>query len=75
MAVYTININERTKAGKGLVQYLRALGVIEEEGKATEYDPTDCEAYREAMKDVAEGRVYCYSSLEELKARLSDAEV
>ena len=30
MATYTITINERTKAGKGLVNYLRYLGVIDE---------------------------------------------
>ncbi|MBR3303567.1 MAG: hypothetical protein IKI67_05235 [Bacteroidales bacterium] len=30
MATYTITINERTKAGKSLVEYLRNLGVIEE---------------------------------------------
>lgn len=29
MATYTITINERTKAGKSLVEYLRNLGVIE----------------------------------------------
>ena len=26
MATYTITVNERTKAGRGLVEYLRSLG-------------------------------------------------
>ena len=29
MATYTITVNERTKEGRGLVRYLKALGVIE----------------------------------------------
>lgn len=35
MATYTITINERTKAGKCLVGYLRSLGVIDEPNDAT----------------------------------------
>ncbi len=30
MATYTITINERTKVGRSLVDYLRNLGVIDE---------------------------------------------
>lgn len=35
MATYTITVNERTKAGKSLVGYLRSLGVIDEPNAAT----------------------------------------
>ena len=35
MATYTITVNERTKAGKILVNYLRDLGVIDEPNEAT----------------------------------------
>ena len=35
MATYTITVNERTKAGKSLVGYLRSLGVIDEPNDAT----------------------------------------
>ena len=35
MATYTITVNERTKAGKSLVNYLRDLGVIDEPNEAT----------------------------------------
>lgn len=35
MATYTITVNERTKAGKSLVAYLRSLGVIEEPNDTT----------------------------------------
>lgn len=32
MATYTININERTKEGRGIVAYLRSKGVISATG-------------------------------------------
>ena len=35
MATYTVTINERPKAGKSLVSYLRSLGVIDEPNDAT----------------------------------------
>ena len=35
MATYTVTINERTKAGKSLVSYLRSLGVIDEPNATT----------------------------------------
>ena len=43
MATYTITVNERTKEGRGLVRYLKTLGVIE--------IPNDTfEEYLEAIK-------------------------
>ena len=35
MATYTITVNERTKAGRCLVEYLRSLGVINEANDST----------------------------------------
>ena len=35
MATYTITVNERTKAGKSLIGYLRSLGVIDEPNDKT----------------------------------------
>ena len=35
MATYTITVNEKTRAGKSLIGYLRSLGVIEEPNDAT----------------------------------------
>ena len=35
MSTYTIRVNEKTKAGRGLVRYLRDLGVIEEPNATT----------------------------------------
>lgn len=69
MATYTINVNERTKAGKGLVQYLYSLGVIQET-KKEKFDPVDCEAYREARKDVEEGRVHHADSVEDMMSQI-----
>ena len=69
MATYIINVNERTKAGKSLVQYLRALGLIKSPESKDRFDPTDCDAYREAMEDVAEGRVYHADNVEDMMAQ------
>ncbi|MCM1502678.1 MAG: hypothetical protein NC115_08465 [Bacteroidales bacterium] len=55
MATYTITINERTKAGRGLVNYLRSLGVIEEPNATT----------LKAMEDVENGNVTVYKTFEE----------
>ena len=35
MTTYTIRVNERTKAGRALVRYLRKLGVLAEPNEAT----------------------------------------
>lgn len=60
MATYTIRVNERTKAGRGLVSYLRALGVIEEPNDETmkaiaEIESgkgTRCESFEEYLEAV-----------------------
>ncbi len=70
MAIYTIDVNERTKAGKGLIQYLYSLGVIKEKEDLKSYDPTDCDAYREAREDIDEGRVYHAESVEDMLAQI-----
>ena len=36
----------------------------------TEYNPLDNEAYREAMDDIANGRVYSASSAEDMMAQI-----
>ena len=46
MATYTITINERTKEGKGLVNYLKTLGVIEVPNETT----------RKAIQEIREGK-------------------
>ena len=46
MATYTITVNERTKEGKGLVNYLKALGVIEVTNETT----------RKAIKEIQDGK-------------------
>ena len=60
MATYTIRVNERTKAGRGLISYLRALGVIEEPNDETmkaiaEIESgkgTRCESFEEYLEAV-----------------------
>ena len=59
MATYMIRVNERTRAGRGLVRYLRDLGVIEEPNDAT----------LAAMKELENGGgTRCNSFEEYLKA-------
>ena len=55
MATYTIKVNERTKAGKGLVAYLRSLGVIKEANDTS----------MEALKELKAGKVTRCQSFEE----------
>ena len=60
MATYTITVNERTKAGKSLVNYLRNLGVIDEPNDATlaavqeikNGGGTKCETFEDYLKAV-----------------------
>ena len=60
MATYTIRVNERTKAGRGLVRYLRDLGVIEEPNDTTlaaiqeieNGGGTRCESFEDYLKAV-----------------------
>lgn len=61
MATYTITVNERTKAGKSLVGYLRSLGVIDEPNDATIAameeirggGGTRCESFDDYLKAVS----------------------
>mgnify|MGYP006916021940 FL=1 len=60
MATYTININERTQAGKSLYLYLNSLGVISERLKT----PRRRSGIDEALEDVRKGRVYKADSVD-----------
>lgn len=60
MASYTVTIDERTKAGKSLVSYLRSLGVIDEANDNTldaiaeirRGEGTRCETFDDYLKTV-----------------------
>ena len=62
MATYTITVNERTRAGKSLIGYLRSLGVIEEPNDATlkameeirSGGGTRCESFEDYLKAVSD---------------------
>lgn len=56
MATYTITVNERTRAGKGLVNYLRYLGVIDE---------VPNETTRKAMQELEDGKGTVCNTFEE----------
>ncbi|MBO7416704.1 MAG: hypothetical protein J6U22_09025 [Bacteroidaceae bacterium] len=60
MATYTITVNEKTRAGKSLIRYLRSLGVVIEE-------PND--ATLKAMEEIRNGGgTHCDSFEDYLKA-------
>ena len=54
-ATYTITINERTREGKSLVNYLKSLGVIDVPNDET----------LQAMKDIEDGNVTVYKTFED----------
>lgn len=62
MATYTITVNEKTRAGKSLIGYLRSLGVIEEPNDATlkameeirNGGGTRCESFEDYLKAVSD---------------------
>lgn len=61
MATYTVTINERTNAGRQLLNYLLGLGLIKD--KVTTRKKT---GFEEAEEDIREGRVYTASSASDL---------
>lgn len=67
MAIYAVNINERTNAGKSLLGYLQSLGVIEGKVKKTAdgYEKT-----LQAVKKAEEGELIHYDSFNDFKARM-----
>ena len=55
MATYTITVNERTKEGKGQVNYLKTLGVIDVPNETT----------RKAIQEIREGKGTVCNTFEE----------
>lgn len=61
MATYTVTINERTNAGRQLLNYLLGLGLIKER-----VSPKKKTGFEEAEEDIREGRVYTACSAADL---------
>ncbi|MGM9809914.1 MAG: hypothetical protein ACI30J_03485 [Paludibacteraceae bacterium] len=61
MAAYTIQVDEKTQAGAGLVSYLYSLGVIVKKHKSVRKSGLD-----EALEDVRQGRVYHAESVDDM---------
>ena len=55
MATYTITIDERTKSGKKVVDYLKSHGIIEVPNETT----------RKALREIKEGKVTRCKTMEE----------
>ena len=61
MSTFTITINERTKSGKALIAYLKALGVL-----MNKVTPKTKGSYLRSQEDIIAGRVETFSSSEEM---------
>lgn len=73
MATYIIKINERTKEGKGLLDYLRALGVITEkegEKEKSPYSDAFIKKVQNAERDIKEGRFVAFRNFSQTKKYL-----
>ena len=53
----------------------RKMGWSYSDNEKPAFDATKCDAYEEALKDIEEGRVNTYSSLEDFIAHVSNAQV
>lgn len=72
MATYTININERTSAGKALLNYLLSLGVISKSNAKTKAATNGYDETLQAIKEVEEGKVVRYNNFDDFKKRMYD---
>ena len=70
MATYTINIDERTIAGKSLLNYLRAIGILLD--KTRENEAKGKSATLQAIKDAEEGRITRYASFDDFKRAMNE---
>lgn len=70
MATYTININERTSAGKALLGYLMSLGVIIKNKAKTKEESSGYDETLQAIKEVKEGHVVRYKDFEDFKKKM-----
>ncbi len=65
MATYTVNLDERTSAGKALLNYLKSLGVITPAKEKTAYDET-----LQAVREAKSGNMTRYKSFDDFKKRM-----
>lgn len=70
MATYTININERTSAGKALLNYLLSLGVVSKNKPKTKEAASGYDETLQAIKEVKEGEVVRYRDFEDFKKKM-----
>ena len=64
MATYTVTIDERTNAGKHLLNYLIGLGLIHKKISS------EITGFEEAVEDIKSGRVYTAESASDLFDKL-----
>ena len=67
MAIYAVNINERTNAGKALLHYLLSLGVV---SQPSDEGLSGYEETLQAIKDVNAGKVKHYKNFDDFKKRM-----
>ena len=67
MATYTITINERTKEGKSLLNYLDALGIIDHKRDKNTISEAMKKKIDGVMEDERNRRVMHFTSFDNLK--------
>ena len=70
MATYTITINERTKEGKSLLNYLDSLGLICHKPDKNAISEAMKKMIDKAIEDERRGQVMRFGSLDKLRKHL-----
>lgn len=70
MTTNSVNVNIPKKDMPFFRKLSKNMGWTFTDAKPEAFDATDCDAYREAMKDVDEGRVYHAESVEQMMAQI-----
>lgn len=70
MATYTITINERTKEGKSLLNYLDSLGLICQKPDKNAISEAMKKKIDKAIEDERRGQVMRFGSLDKLRKHL-----
>lgn len=71
MSVVTVNINERTSAGRALLEYLKTLGVIVS-GPKKEVKKTGMDLTLEAINELKKGEGTKCKDFEDYKKKVSE---
>ena len=70
MTINSINVSIPKEDMPFFRKLSKKMGWTYSDSETNKYDATDCDAYREAMEDIAEGRVYHAESVDDMFAQI-----